>query len=163
MIIHMVNGQINITLAKSFVHNPSEFRLNWPMYVNKTRGLRRWPTRETIVLGCNNFNPGSTGIFEFQVRTSELFLTSVPTSKECVHNNKERYILQSWRYPKFCWISSRKYANYQTDRQTKNLNYLEPMYQHIGNASKKFQKYTPSRTGDIPLSNFGKEVSKQTD
>ena len=29
--------------------------------------------------------------------------------------------------------------------------------------SKKFQKDVSSRTGDIPLSNFGKEVSKQTD
>ena len=58
------------------------------LYFNKTRGLRRWPTREKIVVRCNKFNPGSTDIFEFQVRTSELFVTSVTTSKECVHKNQ---------------------------------------------------------------------------
>ena len=49
--------------------------------LNKTRGLRRWPTRETIVLRCNKFNTGSTEIFEFQARNSELFwnkCTNVP-------------------------------------------------------------------------------------
>ena len=49
--------------------------------MNKTRGLRWWPTRETIVLRCNKVNPGSTEIFEFQVRNSELFGTSVQTSQ----------------------------------------------------------------------------------
>ena len=51
---------------------------------NKTRGLRRWPTRETIELRCNKFNQGSTEIFEFQVSNSELFGRSVPTSQECL-------------------------------------------------------------------------------
>ena len=37
------------------------------------------------------------------------------------------------------------------------------MYQHVRNASKKFQKDISSRTGDIPLSDFGKEANKQTD
>ena len=69
---------------------------------NKTRGLRRWPTRETIVLRWNKFNPGSTDIYEFQVRTLELFVTSVPTSQECVHKKSERYLIQSWRYPIIC-------------------------------------------------------------
>ena len=49
-----------------------------------------------------------------------------------------------------------------TDIQ-KNQNYLELVYQHVRNASKKFQKDISSRTGDMPLSNFGKKVSKQTD
>ena len=49
-----------------------------------------------------------------------------------------------------------------TDIQ-KNQNYLEPVYQHLRNVSKKFKKNISFRTGDIPLSNFGKEVSKQTD
>jgi len=31
------------------------------------------------------------------------------------------------------------------------------------NVFKKFQKDISSRSGDIPLSNFGEEVSKQTD
>ena len=83
---------------------------------NKTRGLRRWPKRVTIVLRCNKFDPGSTDIYEFQFRTSQLFVTSVPTSQECVHKNSERYLIQSWGYPIVCQISSRKYANYQTDR-----------------------------------------------
>ena len=52
---------------------------------NKTRGLRRWPTRETIVLRSNKLNPGSTEIFEIKVRNLDLFGTSVPTSQECVH------------------------------------------------------------------------------
>ena len=107
---------------------------------NKTRGLRRWPTRETIVLRCNKFNPGSTGIFEFQVRTSELFVTSVPTSQECVHKKSERYLIQSWRYPKICWISSRKYANYQTDRQTYKSELLVKCTNISGMSPKNFRK-----------------------
>ena len=51
---------------------------------NKTRGLRRGPTRETIVLGCKKFNPESTEIFEFKIRNSELFGTRVVRSQECV-------------------------------------------------------------------------------
>ena len=107
---------------------------------NKTRGLRRWPTRETIVLRCNKLNPRSTEIFEIKVRNSDLFWTSVPTSKECVHNNKERSILQSWRYPKFCWISSRKYANYQTDRQTYKSELLVKCTNISGMSPKNFRK-----------------------
>ena len=49
---------------------------------NKTRGLRRWPTRETILLRCNMLNPGSTEIYEINVRNSELFGASVPTFQE---------------------------------------------------------------------------------
>ena len=45
----------------------------------------------------------------------------------------------------------------------KNQNYLEPVYKHLRIISKTFQKDISSRTGDIPLSNFGKEVSKLTD
>jgi len=60
---------------------------------NKTRGLRRWPTRETIVLRCNKLNPGSTEIFEIKVRNLDLFGTSVPTSQEYVHKNLERYFI----------------------------------------------------------------------
>ena len=56
-------------------------------------------TRDTIVLRFNKFNPGSTDKFEFQVRNLELFGTSLPTSKECVHKNSERYLIQSGRYP----------------------------------------------------------------
>ena len=69
---------------------------------NRTRGLRRWATRETIVFRCNKLNP--TKILWCQVRNSELFGTSVPTSQECVNKNSERYFIQSWRYPKICWI-----------------------------------------------------------
>ena len=32
---------------------------------NKTRGLRRWPTKETIVLRCIKYNPGNTYIPKF--------------------------------------------------------------------------------------------------
>ena len=60
---------------------------------NKTRGLRRWPTRETIVLRCNKLNPGSTEIFAIKVRNVDLSGTSVKTSKECVHKNSERYFI----------------------------------------------------------------------
>ena len=67
--------------------------------INKTRGLRRWPTRETIVLRCNKLNPGSTEIFEINVRNSDLFGASLPTSKKIVHKNSERYLIQSWIYP----------------------------------------------------------------
>ena len=67
--------------------------LTMPRLDNKTRGLRRWPTRETIVLRCKKLNPGSTEIFEFKVRNSELFRTSVPISQECVHENFERDFL----------------------------------------------------------------------
>ena len=49
-----------------------------------------------------------------------------------------------------------------TDIQT-NLNYFDPVYQHLRKVSKKFQKDISFRTGDIPLSYFSKEVSKQTD
>ena len=49
-----------------------------------------------------------------------------------------------------------------TDIQ-KNHNYLEPVYQHLRNACKEFQKDISFKTGDIPLSNIGKEVRKQTD
>ena len=57
-------------------------------------------------------------------------------------------------------------ASMPTTRLTdihKNQNYLEQLYQHLRNVSKKFQKDISSRTGDILMSNFGKEVSKQTD
>ena len=47
--------------------------------------------RETIVVKCNKLNPEHTDIFEFQFRTSELFVTSVPISQECVHENSERW------------------------------------------------------------------------
>ena len=67
--------------------------------INKTRGLRRWPTRETIVLRSNKFNPESTDIFEFQVQNSESFETSVSISKECVHKSSESCLIQSWIYP----------------------------------------------------------------
>ena len=60
---------------------------------NKTSGLRRWPTRETIVLRCKKINPGSTEIYEIKVRNSDLFGTSVPTSQKCVHKNSERYFI----------------------------------------------------------------------
>ena len=49
-----------------------------------------------------------------------------------------------------------------TDIQ-KIQNYLDPVCQCLRNVFKKFQKDVSSRSGDIPLSNFGKEVSKQTD
>ena len=49
-----------------------------------------------------------------------------------------------------------------TDIQ-KIQNYLEPVYQHLRNASKEFQKDISFKTGYIPLSNILKEVSKQTD
>ena len=49
-----------------------------------------------------------------------------------------------------------------TDIQ-KIQNYLEPVYQHLRNVSKKIGKDISSRTGDIPLYDFGKEISKQTD
>ena len=49
-----------------------------------------------------------------------------------------------------------------TDIQT-NLNYFDPVYQHLRKVSKKFQKDISFRTGDIPLSYFSKEVNKQTD
>jgi len=44
-------------------------------------------------------NPGSTEIYEINVKNSELFGASVPTSQEFVHKNSERYLIQSWRYP----------------------------------------------------------------
>ena len=75
---HIIRNQIKtLQNVYSFVVNQIED--------NKTRGLRRWPTRETIVLRWNKFNPGSTDIYEFQVRTLELFVTSVRTPQECVH------------------------------------------------------------------------------
>ena len=54
----------------------------------------------------------------------------------------------------------------QTTRLTdiQNIqNYLELVNQHLSNVSEKFQKDILSRSEDIPLSNFGKDVSKQTD
>ena len=66
-------------------------KLPWPLSLNKTRGLRRCPTRETIVLRCNKLNPGSTETFEIKVKNSDLFWTSVPKSEECVHKNSEIY------------------------------------------------------------------------
>ena len=47
------------------------------------------------------------------------------------------------------------------DKQ-KFQNYLEQVNQYPRNVSKKIQKDILSRTGYIPLSNFGKAVSKQT-
>ena len=35
----------------------------WLLMKNKTRGLRRCPTREIIVLRCNKLNPETTEIF----------------------------------------------------------------------------------------------------
>ena len=67
--------------------------------INKTRGLRRWPTRETIVLRCNKLNPGSTEIFEIRLKILEILGTCVPTSQECVHKHSERYFIQNLRYP----------------------------------------------------------------
>ena len=65
-----------------------------PVYTyNKTRGLRKWPTSETIVLICNKLILGSTEIFEIEVRNSDLFGTSVPTCQECVHNKSEIYFI----------------------------------------------------------------------
>ena len=133
------------------------------LFVNKTRGLRRWPTRETIVLRGNKLNPGSTEIFEINVRNSELFGASVPTSQEFVHKNSERYLIQSWRYSYICWISLRMYANYQADRHTKNLELFGTSVPMSRNVFKKIQKDTSLSSGFIPLSNFGKKVSKQTD
>ena len=40
---------------------------------------------------------------------------------------------------------------------------MEPVCQYLRNVSKIFQNDISSRTWDIPLSNFNKEVSKQTD
>ena len=74
-------------------------KLPWPLSLNKTRGLRRCPTRETIVLRCYKFNPESTEIFEFEVKNSELFGTGVARSQECFHKNSKRYFIQNWRYP----------------------------------------------------------------
>ena len=54
----------------------------------------------------------------------------------------------------------------QTTRLTdiQNIqNYLELVNQHLSNVSEKFQKDILSRSEDIPLSNFGKDVRKQTD
>ena len=42
-----------------------------------------------------------------------------------------------------------KLGNDQTDRHTRNPNFLELMYRHPRNVSKKFQKDISSRTGDI--------------
>ena len=137
---------------------------------NKTRGLRRWPTRETIVLRCNkspwNFRKISHPELEISLNLSDF--------------SKEVCQLPDWQtYKKFRIIwnqctnisgmsskdskkiqkntSSRareiliffyllwKHANYQTERQ----NYLEPVYQHPRNVSMKFEKYISSRTGDI--------------
>ena len=84
-------------------------KLNPKPRINKTRGLRRWPTGETIVLRSNNFNPGSREIFEFQVRNSKLFGTSLPTFQECVHKNSEIFFIQSWRYPFFLDLSKEVY------------------------------------------------------
>ena len=55
--------------------------------------------QETKGLRCKKLNPGSTEIFEFNVRNWDLFGTSVPTSQECVHKKSERYLIQSWKYP----------------------------------------------------------------
>ena len=59
----------------------------------KTRGLRRWPTRKTIVLRCNKLNLGITEIFEMKFRNLDLLGTSAPTSQECAHKNSERYFV----------------------------------------------------------------------
>ena len=48
------------------------------LHGNKTRGLRRWPTRDTKVLECKKLHPWRTEISEFQVRNAELLETSVP-------------------------------------------------------------------------------------
>ena len=65
----------------------------WGCEEKQTRGLRRWPTKETRVLRCNKLNPGSTQIFEYQVRNSELFRTGEPIFQECVHKISERYFI----------------------------------------------------------------------
>ena len=40
-------------------------------------------------------------------------------------------------------------------------NYYEIVEMHPRNVSKKIQKHISSKTGDIPLFDFGEEVSKQ--
>ena len=57
---------------------------------------------------------------------------------------------------------SNEVANYQTDRHTKNSELFGTSVPMSRTVLKKLQKDISSRSGDIPLSNFGKEVSKQT-
>ena len=49
--------------------------------IDKTRGLRRWPKRETIELRCNKLYPGSTEIFAIKVRNLDLSGKIVKTSR----------------------------------------------------------------------------------
>ena len=60
-------------------------------------------------------------------------------------------------------VRTRCRADPTSSGSSKNQNYLENVYQSPENVSKKFQQDISSRTGDIPLYSFGKEVSKQTD
>ena len=114
---------------------------------NKTRGLRRWPTRETIVLRCNKLNPGSTEIFAIEVRNLDLSGTSVKTSKECVHKNSERYLISRFVRFQLGSMPTTRLSDIQ-----KNQNYLELVYQHVRNASKQFKFFMSVRlvVGIIP-------------
>ena len=57
--------------------------------------------QETQKCWNNKFNPGSTDIFEFQVRNLELFEISVPTSQEYVHKNQNDISSRAGDIPNF--------------------------------------------------------------
>ena len=77
-----------------------------------------------MVLRCNKLNQGSTEMFEFPVRNSELFGTNVPTCQACVHQKFIKLSDTGLEISLNFLISLRMYANYQTDRHTKNSKLL---------------------------------------
>ena len=71
------------------------------IHLNKTRGLRRWPTRETIVLRCNKLNPGSTEIVEIKVM-NQIYLEQVYQHPRNVSIKNQKGILsRAGDIPKF--------------------------------------------------------------
>ena len=105
-------------------------------------------------------------------RNLKLFGTSVQTSKECLKKILEWCLILNWSYHDVSLVSERYLIKNQiywtvyltVDTHTKIWTKLELVYRYPRNVSRKFEKASSSKTGDIHCShNFSKEVRQWTD
>ena len=84
-------------------------------------------------------------------RNLKLFGTSVQISQECLQKISERYLIRNWRYPFSSLISEGIEPTIGLTDIQEICNYLEIVYKHLRNVSKKIQRDISLRTGDIPF------------
>ena len=125
---------------------PNTWKLN-----NKTRGLRRWPTRETIVLRYNKLNPGSIEIFEIKASYPELFGKGNQHPRNVSIKIQKDISSRAEDISKFVGFHQGSMLTTRLIDLQNNQIVLEPVYQHLRNVSKTFQIYISSRIWDIPL------------